>query len=150
MSRYNFLGILNFKLYLFCAAPLNLPVTWQWSLFLSVFNSCLDIQHMCELLEIFSSSLVTINLLSKYCLIIRLVHFCLSSTHVINLLMQFLPLKIIEGKVNLSSIYTNFAPTELGWCSWHFFVSSPYFNLVLFKKHSMPAYILKRMGICLL
>ena len=46
----SFLGILNFKLHLLCAAPLNLPVTWQWSFTLSVFNSCLHIQHMCELL----------------------------------------------------------------------------------------------------
>ena len=34
----------------------------------------------------------------------------------INLLIQSLPLKITEGKVNLSSIHTNFAPIELGIC----------------------------------
>ena len=33
------------------------------------------------------------------------------------LLIQSLPLKIIEGKVNPSSIRTNFAPIELGICS---------------------------------
>ena len=70
---------------------------------------------MCELLKIYSSLLVVINLLSKYSLIVCLVHFCLSNTHVINLLIQSLPLKI--GKVNLSSINTNFAPIELGVCS---------------------------------
>ena len=32
------------------------------------------------------------------------------------LLMQFFPLKIITGKVNLLSIHTNFAPIELGKC----------------------------------
>ena len=36
----SFLGIPNFKLHLLCAAPLNLPVAWQWSLTLAVFNSC--------------------------------------------------------------------------------------------------------------
>ena len=46
----NFLGILNFKLHLLHAAPLNLPVTWQWSLALSVFNFSLHIQQICELL----------------------------------------------------------------------------------------------------
>ena len=45
----SFLGILNFKLHLLCAAPLNLPVTWQWSLTLPVFNSSLHIQQICEL-----------------------------------------------------------------------------------------------------
>ena len=80
----NFLGILNFKLHLLCAAPLNLPVTWQWS---------------------FSTQ-------------------WLFSTHLINLLIQSLPLKIIEGKVNLSSIHTNFAPIELGIFSWYFIVCS--------------------------
>ena len=68
----------------------------------------------------------------------------------INLLKQSLPLKIIEGKVNLSSIHTNFAPIELGWCSWYFVVYSPSSILVIFKKHSMSANILKGMGICLL
>ena len=46
----NFLGILNFKLHLLCAAPLNLPVTCQWPLTLSVFNSALHIQEIFELL----------------------------------------------------------------------------------------------------
>ena len=31
--------------------------------------------------------------------------------------MQSLPSKIIDGKVNLSSIHTIFAPIELGICS---------------------------------
>ena len=43
----NFFGILNFRLQWSCAAPLNLPVTWQWSLTLSVFNSSLHIQRIC-------------------------------------------------------------------------------------------------------
>ena len=46
----SFLGILNFKLHLLCTAPLNVPVTWQLSLTLSVFNSSLHIQQICELL----------------------------------------------------------------------------------------------------
>ena len=86
----------------------------------------------------------------KYCLAICWVRFCLSSTHVINLLIQSLPLKIIESKVNLSSIHTNVAPIELGWCSWYFIVYCHSFVLVLFKNHSVSAYILKRMVICLL
>ena len=110
----SFLGSLKFMLHLLCAAPLILPVTWQWSLTLSMFNSCLHIQHMCKLLQISSSSLVIINPLLKYCLVIFWVHFCLSSIHVINLLIQSLPLKIIERNVNLSSMHTNFAPIELG------------------------------------
>ena len=105
---------------------------------------------MCELLYLSSSSLAIINLLLKYFLVICWVHFCLSSTHVINLLIQSLPLKIIEGKVNLSSIHTNFASIELGWYSWFFVVYSPSSILGLFKKHSVSAYILKRMSICLL
>ena len=43
-----FLGSLKFMLPFLCATPLNLPVTWQWCLTLSKFNSCLHIQHMCE------------------------------------------------------------------------------------------------------
>ena len=120
----SFLESLKFMLHLLCAVPLNLPVTWQWSRTLSVFNSCLHIQHMCEVLYISSSSLIIVNLLSKYCFVICWAHFCLSSTHVINLLIQSLPLKIIEGKVNLSSINTNFAPIELGICSRYFIVCS--------------------------
>ena len=54
------------------------------------------------------------NLLLKHFLVICLVHFCLSSTHVINLLIHFSLLKITVDKVNLSSIHTNFAPIELG------------------------------------
>ena len=68
----------------------------------------------------------------------------------IDLLIQSLPLKIIKGKVNLSSMHTNFAPIELGMCSSYFTVHSPSLELVLFKKHLVSAYILKRMGICLL
>ena len=34
--------------------------------------------------------------------------------HFYSHLYQSLPLKIIKGKVNLSSIHTNFAPIELG------------------------------------
>ena len=64
--------------------------------------------------------------------------------------MQSLPLKIIEGKVNISSIQTNFAPIELGWCSWYFIVYSPSQKLVLFKKHSVSAYVLNGIGIFLL
>ena len=143
-----FLGILNFKLYLLYAAPLNLPVTWQEFFTLPVFNSCLHIQHMCDLWQICSSSLVIINLLSKYFLVICLVRLCLSKAYVINLLIQFLPLRIIEGKVNLWSIHTNSAPIELDWRSWYFIVCSPSFILVLFKKHSVSAYILERIGIC--
>ena len=45
----NFLGILDFKLHLLCAGPLNLPEAWQWSFALSVFNSSLHIQQICEL-----------------------------------------------------------------------------------------------------
>ena len=86
----------------------------------------------------------------KYCLVICWVHFCLSSTYVINLLIQSLLLKVTEGKVNLSSMHTNFSPIELGICSWYFAVCSLSTILVLFKKHSVSAYILKRMGICLL
>ena len=138
----NFLGILSFKLRL-CAAPLNLPVTWQWSLTLSVFNSSLHIQQIYELWQISSSSQVIINLLSKYFLVICLVHFYLSSTHLINLLIQSLPSKIIGGKVNLSSIHTNFAPIELAWCSWYFVVFSPSLILVLFKKHCVSIYFKK-------
>ena len=36
----SFLGNFSFLSQLSCAAPLNLPVTWQWSFNLSVFNSC--------------------------------------------------------------------------------------------------------------
>ena len=86
----------------------------------------------------------------KYGLVICWFHLCLSSTHVIDLLIQSKPSKIIEGKVNLSSIHTNFAPIELGRCSWYFIICSPSSILVLFKKHSVPAYILNRMDICLL
>ena len=45
-----FLGILYSKLHLLCAAALNLPITCQWSLTLSVFNTSLHIQQICELL----------------------------------------------------------------------------------------------------
>ena len=44
----SFFESLKFMLHLLCAAPLNLPVTWQWSLTLSVFNSSFHIQHKCE------------------------------------------------------------------------------------------------------
>ena len=46
----SFLGSYKFMLQLLCAAPLNLQITWQWSVTLSMFNSCLHMQHMCELL----------------------------------------------------------------------------------------------------
>ena len=46
----SFFESLKFMMHLLCAAPLNLPVTWQGPLTLSMFNSCLHIQHMCELL----------------------------------------------------------------------------------------------------
>ena len=36
--------------------------------------------------------------------------------HVINLLIQFSPVKILVGKVNLLSMETSFAPIELGMC----------------------------------
>ena len=39
--------------------------------------------------------------------------YCLK-IHLINLLIQLSPLKIITGKVHLSSIHTNFARIELG------------------------------------
>ena len=46
----NYLDIPNFKLRLLCAAPLNLPIIWQWSLTLPVFNYSLQMWHMFQLL----------------------------------------------------------------------------------------------------
>ena len=68
----------------------------------------------------------------------------------INLLIQSLPLKLIEGKVNISSMHSNFAPIELGMYSWYFIVYSASKELVRSKKHSPLAYILKIIGICFL
>ena len=68
----------------------------------------------------------------------------------INLLIQSLPLKLIEGKVNISSMHSNFAPIELGMCSWYFIVYSPLKELVRSKKHCPLAHNLKIIGICFL
>ena len=46
----SFLWSLKFKLRLLCETPLNLPVIWQWSLTLSVFNSSFHRWHMFELI----------------------------------------------------------------------------------------------------
>ena len=62
--------------------------------------------------------------------------------------MQSSTLKIRTGKVNLSSIHTNFAPIELGKCSWYFIVYSRSYELVLFKKHYVSAYIWNGIGTC--
>ena len=73
-------------------------------------------------------------------------------TQQINLLMQFFPLKVITGKVNLSSMHTNFAPIELEnvldmWLFLIFLCSSSY-ELVLFKTNSVSAYTLNGIGTC--
>ena len=73
-------------------------------------------------------------------------------THQMNLLMQFFPLKVITGKVNLSSIHTNFAPIELenvlNILLFLIFLCSSVYELVLFKKDSVSAYILNGIGTC--
>ena len=93
--------------------PLGISEISTSKLFSSLKIMCPS--YPCKLWKIIGSfSLVIINLLLKYYLVICLVHFCLFSTHLINLLIQSLPLKIIERKVNLSSIHTNFAHIELG------------------------------------
>ena len=59
--------------------------------------------------------------------------------HLIKLLIQLLPVKILVGKVNLLSKQTNFAPIELGMCFWYNFVYLPSLILILFNKHSVSA-----------
>ena len=39
--------------------------------------------------------------------------------HSMNSLMQLLPVKILVSEVNILSIQTNLAPTELGICFWY-------------------------------
>ena len=75
----------------------------------------------------------------KWLLIIWLILSCCVKIHLIKLLIQFLPSKIIVGKVNLLSMQTNFAPIELGMCFWYNFVYLPSSILILFKKHSVSA-----------
>ena len=41
---------------------------------------------------------------------------CCLKIHVTNLLIQFSPVKMLVGKVNLLSMETSFAPIELGMC----------------------------------
>ena len=62
--------------------------------------------------------------------------------------MQLSLLKIITGKKNLSSRHSNFAPIKLGKCYCYFIVCSPLYELVVFKKHSVSAYILNGTGTC--
>ena len=59
--------------------------------------------------------------------------------HLIKLLTQLLPVKVLVGKVNLLSMQTNFGPIELGICFWYNFVYLPSLILIIFNNHSVSA-----------
>ena len=75
----------------------------------------------------------------KRLLIIWLQYFSCSKIHLIKLLTQLLPVKILVGKVNLLSTQTNFAPIELGMCFWYSFVFLPSSGSIIFNEHSISA-----------
>ena len=62
---------------------------------------------------------------------------CCLKIHVINLLIQFSPVKMLVGKVNLLSMETNFAPIELGMCFSYNVLCLPPLVSILFNKHSV-------------
>ena len=65
--------------------------------------------------------------------------FCCIKIYLVKSLTQLLPVKILVGKVNLSSIQTNLAPIKLGICFWYNLVYLLNSVLVLFNKHSISA-----------
>ena len=88
---------------------------WQWplTLFLLPTICLLHIQQFCVFL-CSSSSLDTISFFLKYLEIICLHLSYFSKTHSGNSLIHCLPVKLLVGLVNLSSIQTNLAAIELG------------------------------------
>ena len=86
-----FFGIVNFELQFLCAAPLYLPVMWQWSLALCSFISFEHIQQVSVVLYLSSSACVVISSLLKWSLIILLHSMFTLKTHCKNSLIQLLP-----------------------------------------------------------
>ena len=132
-----FFDSFSLKLHWLCAEPLNLPVVWQWFLTFVSSNFSLHIQKFLNHYFFFSSSIVVVNFLLKCSLIIWLIFSCSTKIHLIGLLTQSWSVKFLVGKVNLSSMHTNFAPIELGMYFWYNLFYSLSSILILFRKHSV-------------